>query len=62
LGIVYHIVPDVSGMGLDDALFLLEKCGLTVKVSGYGKVVEQSIEPGTMLEKEEEKQITIKLK
>lgn len=62
LGIVYHIVPDVVGMGLNDALFLLEKCGLTVKISGQGKVIEQSIDAGTMIEKDVTKEITIKLK
>lgn len=62
LGIVYHIVPDVVGMGLNDALFLLEKCGLTVKVTGHGKVVEQSVAPGTLIEKNKSKKITIKLK
>ena len=40
-------VPDVKGMGLKDALFLLENSGLQVKMHGKGKVVSQSIEPGT---------------
>ena len=40
-------VPNVVGMGLNDALYLLENCGLTVEVDGYGKVVSQSIEAGT---------------
>lgn len=43
------LVPDVSGMGLRDALFLLEKYGLKVIAIGKGKVVSQSIEPGTNL-------------
>ena len=62
LGIVPHIVPDVLGMGLSDALFLLEKCGLTVKVVGQGRVVEQSVASGTMLGTDKSKEITIKLK
>lgn len=41
------LVPDVSGMGLRDALFLLEKNGLKVIPVGKGKVVSQSIEPGS---------------
>ena len=41
------VVPNVVGMGLDDALYLLEKCGLTVEISGYGKVVKQSLAPNT---------------
>jgi len=40
-------VPDVRGMGLTDALYVLEKRGLKVSSTGYGKVVSQSILPGT---------------
>lgn len=40
-------VPNVVGMGLRDALYLLENRGLDVEVKGYGKVVLQSIKPGT---------------
>jgi cell division protein FtsI (penicillin-binding protein 3) len=40
-------VPDVRGMGLTDALYVLEKRGLRVTATGYGKVVSQSILPGT---------------
>lgn len=41
------IVPNVKGMGLRDALYLLESKGLKVHVRGAGKVVQQSVEPGT---------------
>ena len=40
-------VPSVVGMGLKDALYLLENRGLSVRFSGYGKVVSQSLNPGT---------------
>ena len=40
-------VPDVRGMGLTDAVYVLEKRGLKVSSAGYGKVVSQSILPGT---------------
>jgi cell division protein FtsI (penicillin-binding protein 3) len=40
-------IPDVRGMGLSDAVYVLEKRGLKVTSSGYGKVVTQSITPGT---------------
>ncbi len=41
-------VPNVLGMGLRDALYLLENRGLEVQVNGnYGKVKQQSIKPGT---------------
>lgn len=41
------IVPDVRGMGLRDALYLLENEGLRVRFSGKGKVKSQSIRYGT---------------
>lgn len=40
------LVPDVNGMGLRDALFLLEKAGFKVYAQGRGKVVRQSLMPG----------------
>jgi cell division protein FtsI (penicillin-binding protein 3) len=46
-----NVVPDVKGMGLRDAVYLLETSGLKVQVSGSGKVVAQSIEAGTRIEK-----------
>lgn len=39
-------MPDVRGMGLKDALFLLESRGLKVRFSGQGGVVRQSIAAG----------------
>lgn len=42
-------VPNVVGMGLRDALFILENMGLQVKVEGNGKVARQSIIPGTSI-------------
>lgn len=41
------VVPDVQGMGLKDALFLLENCGLHVRISGQGTVKAQSLSPGS---------------
>ena len=41
-------IPSVVGMGLRDALFVLENLGLRVEIgSGCGRVVQQSIKPGT---------------
>ncbi len=42
-------VPNVNGMGLKDALFVLENLGLRVTVRGVGKVKHQSIKPGTKI-------------
>ena len=40
-------VPNVVGMGLRDAIYILENLGLQVSVKGYGRIKEQSIKPGT---------------
>ena len=40
-------VPDVTGMGAKDAVFLLETYGLRVKVRGRGKVKHQSMPAGS---------------
>jgi cell division protein FtsI (penicillin-binding protein 3) len=40
-------VPNVLGMGLRDALFILENRGLQVKVQGNGMVKHQSLQPGS---------------
>jgi len=42
-------VPNVKGMGLSDALHLLENQGLSVNVSGRGFVKQQSLTPGTIV-------------
>jgi cell division protein FtsI (penicillin-binding protein 3) len=47
------IVPDVSGMGLKDAVYLLENMGLKVSASGRGKVIYQSIAQNTTFNKGE---------
>ena len=49
LDIATDKVPDVRGMGLSDALYLLESLGMKVTHSGHGAVRAQSIEPGTAL-------------
>jgi cell division protein FtsI (penicillin-binding protein 3) len=45
-------IPDVRGMGLRDALYLLENAGLNVTYNGVGTVKSQSIAPGTQLRPE----------
>lgn len=46
-------VPDVKGMGLEDALYTLESKDLHVVAKGSGRVRSQSPEPGTALQKKE---------
>lgn len=45
------LIPDVRGMGARDAVYLLEKSGLRVNLTGSGKVVSQSFSPGQRLVK-----------
>ena len=51
LTLIDNLVPNVYGMGARDALYLLEKLGLRVNVSGSGRVVSQSIGPGQKIVK-----------
>ena len=60
LSISSGYVPDVRGMGLTDAIFLLEQQGLIVTHSGVGRVTSQSIAPGTKINKSNTN-ITLKL-
>jgi cell division protein FtsI (penicillin-binding protein 3) len=46
-------MPDVKGMGLGDALYLLENMNIKVVPSGRGKVRVQSISPGVALQRNE---------
>ena len=43
-------MPDVCGMGARDALYILEREGLNVNIQGRGKVVEQSIPSGKVIQ------------
>lgn len=52
-------IPNMKGMGLRDALMLLESQGMIVKVQGRGKVVNQSMNEGERISKG--KEITIYL-
>ncbi len=42
-----RLVPDVTGMGAKDAMFVLENLGLNVVINGRGAVGSQSIKSGT---------------
>lgn len=43
------LVPNVTGMSIRDALYLLENKGLTVHFSGAGTIKKQSLPPGTRI-------------
>lgn len=42
-------MPNVSGMGLRDALYVLENAGLQVKANGKGSVTRQSVTAGSRI-------------
>lgn len=45
------VTPNVTGMGLKDAVYLLENMGLKVTVTGRGRVMNQSLAAGTTFKK-----------
>jgi cell division protein FtsI (penicillin-binding protein 3) len=55
------VVPDVSGMGLRDALYLLENSGLKANAVGAGSVTSQSLRAGTSFQKGQNISITLGL-
>ena len=61
LNVMDDFVPNVKGMGLKDAVFLLENAGLDVLVSGRGTVLDQSITPGARVEKGERINLTMSI-
>lgn len=49
---IFHgVVPDVKGLGLKDAIYMLENEGLKVIVRGRGTIQGQSITPGARIVK-----------
>ncbi|MBI1222165.1 MAG: PASTA domain-containing protein [Bacteroidetes bacterium] len=45
--VIGNLVPNVVGMTLKDALFLLENAGIKVQAVGTGKIRKQSMRPGS---------------
>lgn len=45
-----NIIPDVTGMNLSDAIYVLENAGVNVKFLGKGKVLSQSLNRGTSID------------
>ena len=54
-------MPDVTGMGAKDALYLLEEMGLDVEINGSGQVVGQSIPIGHSIKKGEKVSLRLQL-
>jgi cell division protein FtsI (penicillin-binding protein 3) len=53
------LVPNVKGMSVKDAVYLLEKAGMIARFNGRGHVKSQSIKAGTRVKKG--MKITLKL-
>jgi len=54
-----NLVPNVREMGVKDAVYLLENAGLKVIIHGRGKVLEQSIPPGSRIVKGQKIKLTM---
>ena len=48
---VKGVMPNVKGMGLKDAMYLIGNAGLKARVKGSGKVTSQSLVPGAKIGK-----------
>ncbi|MBI5856136.1 MAG: transpeptidase family protein [Sphingobacteriales bacterium] len=46
-----RVMPNVRGMGLKDAVYLLENMGVKISAKGKGKIISQSVAPGSLLAK-----------
>ncbi len=60
MDVAHNVMPNVVGMGLKDALFLLESRGLRVSFEGNGRVVSQSVTVGQRVRVGEYARITLR--
>ncbi|NOY38109.1 MAG: transpeptidase family protein [Chlorobi bacterium] len=61
LPIRQRLMPNVVGMGLKDALYLLNINGIRVDAAGWGTVKAQSLSPGSIIEKNEHVVLTMSI-
>jgi cell division protein FtsI (penicillin-binding protein 3) len=54
-------VPDVRGMGVADAIFILENLGLKTRITGKGRVKSQSISAGSPVRRGDEMYLTLEI-
>ena len=47
--IIDNLMPNVKGMGVKDAVYILENLNLSVELKGRGTILEQSIAPGSRI-------------
>ena len=55
------LVPDVHGMGASDALYLLESIGMSVSITGVGRVKSQTPARNTRFRKGDKIQLTLQM-
>ncbi len=55
------IMPDLTGMGASDVLYLIENRGYRVKLKGSGSVTKQNIAPGQKINKDTDIQVELSL-
>ena len=55
------LVPNVVGMGAQDALYLLESVGLKVRINGVGRVRQQSLRAGTKFNRGSVIELTLRM-
>lgn len=48
-----EVMPDLKGLPAMDAVSILENLGLKVQLSGAGKIVQQSVRPGTPIKQDQ---------
>jgi cell division protein FtsI (penicillin-binding protein 3) len=54
------VIPDVTGMSLRDALYVLENKGLRVQHSGKGRVSSQSLPAGSGINRDQIIKLTLR--
>ncbi len=50
-GMGKEVMPDLTGLSMRNAMNRIEGKGLIIKISGNGKVIEQTPRPGAVIEK-----------
>jgi cell division protein FtsI (penicillin-binding protein 3) len=61
LKIKKNTMPNLIGMDISDALYVLENMGLNVKFSGQGHVINQSIKPKSKISKNQNITLTLSI-
>jgi beta-lactam-binding protein with PASTA domain len=50
-GMEKEVMPDLTGLSMRNAMNRIEGKGLIIKISGNGKVIEQTPRPGAVIER-----------